>query len=268
MTREILVVGIATGTPEHLTLQAVDALRRIDVVLVADKGEVKSDLSGWRRAVCERFRDDGGPRIIEVPDPSRGSDIDKNDRQYDAGVRDWHAARVAAYEEILRDLPPEQVVGFLVWGDVGYYDSTLRIVDALGERMPISCTVIPGIGAVALLAAAHRIHLNRIGSAIHVTTGRRLVGEFERYGDELGDVVVMLDSYLRCTELVETHPDLWLYWGAYLGMPQEVLLSGRLADVAEELVELRARLKAEHGWVMDTYLLRPPGPVPGAAPSA
>lgn len=256
MTRQILVIGIATGTPEHLTLEAVEALRRLNVVLVADKGEEKAELVQWRRAVCARFRDDEGPRVIAVPDPARGPDAERDTAAYDAGVRDWHAARVAAYEAILRDLPTEAVVGFLVWGDPAYYDSTLRITDALAQRIDLQVTVIPGIGAVSLLAARHGIHLNRIGQPVHITTGRRLVGEYERFGADLGDVVVMLDGSLRCVDLAGRHPDLQIYWGAYLGSPHEVLRAGRLGDLAAELVELRAALKVQHGWVMDTYLLR------------
>ncbi|MBW3085964.1 hypothetical protein KEM60_02175 [Austwickia sp. TVS 96-490-7B] len=258
MPREILVVGIATGTLEHLTLEAVDALRRIDVVLVADKRQDTADLTAWRSDVCARVRDDDGPRVIAVPDPDRGPDATRDATAYATGVRDWHRARVDAYEAVLRDLPEDDVIGFLVWGDPAYYDSTLRIVDALAERISLDCHVIPGIGAVSLLAARHRIHLNRIGHPVHITTGRRLLQEYAAHGADLGDIVVMLDGYLRCTELAATHPDLWIYWGAYLGSEREELRSGRLGDLADELRTLRAALKESHGWVMDTYLLRHP----------
>jgi precorrin-6A synthase len=90
---------------------------------------------------------------------------------------------------------------------------------------------------------------------VHITTGRRLVDEWR---PDLGAVVVMLDGALRCRELVDHAPDLVIHWGAYLGLPQQVLRSGRLADVVDELVSLRAELRAEHGWVMDTYVLTLP----------
>ena len=47
-----------------------------------------------------------------------------------------------------------------------------------------------------------------------------------------------------------------IYWGAYLGMPNEIVIAGPLAEVAERIAEVRAEARAEHGWIMDTYLLR------------
>ena len=73
----------------------------------------------------------------------------------------------------------------------------------------------------------------------------------------LGTVVVMLDGHLHCRELATTHPDTVIHWGAYVGMPQQELRSGRLADVIDEIVQLRADLRATHGWVMDVYALTP-----------
>ena len=56
---------------------------------------------------------------------------------------------------------------------------------------------------------------------------------------------------------MEQAPDLVIHWGAYLGLPQQTLRSGRLADVIDDLIALRAELRAEHGWIMDVYLLSP-----------
>ena len=252
----VWVIGIGTGDPGLLTYEAAAALRQVDVFLVADKGGAKHDLVQARRALCEHAIGDTHPyRLVEVPDPQRGPDAERDATAYDTGVRDWHAARVAAYASIIDDLPDDSQVGFLVWGDPAFYDSSLRIVDALQEKVgPFQVRVIPGISAPQLLAARHAIPLNRIGAPIHITTGRRLV---EEYSPDLGDVVVMLDGHLACRGLVERHPELQVYWGAYLGGRHEVLRAGRLADVIDELVTLRAALREQHGWVMDTYLLRP-----------
>lgn len=256
MVSTVHVIGIGTGEPGLLTYEAAAALREVDVFLVADKGEVKQDLVEVRRALCEHVIGDSHPyRFIEVPDPKRGPDAERNAAEYGAGVRDWYAARVRAYAAIIDGLPADSHVGFLVWGDPAFYDGTLRIVRTLQETSgPFEVRVVPGISAPQLLAARHAIPLNRIGTSIHITTGRRLV---EEYSPDLGDVVVMLDSHLACRELVGRYPDLWFYWGAYLGGPSEELRAGRLADVIDEVVALRARLRETHGWVMDTYLLRP-----------
>ena len=152
-------------------------------------------------------------------------------------------------------LEPGIVVGFLVWGDPAFYDSTIRVVDRLARHRPVNSVVIPGISAFQTLAAAHGIVLHQIGQPVHVTTGRRLVTE---WSPGLGTVVVMLDGHLACRHLVETHPALVIHWGAYVGMPQQTLRAGRLVDVIDEIVDVRARLKQEHGWVMDVYALSLP----------
>jgi precorrin-6A synthase len=47
-----------------------------------------------------------------------------------------------------------------------------------------------------------------------------------------------------------------IYWGAYIGTPDEVLIAGPLAEVAETIRTRRAELREQHGWIMDSYLLR------------
>lgn len=263
-TRRIHVVGIGAGSPEHVTAEAAAALAEVDVFLVADKGETKDELVALRRSICERFVPADHPyEVVAVPDPQRGPDAARDGAQYAKGVADWHAARTEAYVRVVEGLPPEAVVGFLVWGDPAFYDSTIRVVDAIGERLATTVRVIPGISAFQALAAAHGVVLHRVGEPVHITTGRRLVDDWTRAGEaglDLGTVVVMLDGHLRCRELVATAPATTIHWGAYVGMPQQELRSGRLDEVIDEVVELRARLREEHGWVMDVYALTPSRP--------
>lgn len=255
--RQVKVIGIGAGSPGHLTQEAIAALRSVDVFLVADKGAAKDELVSVRRALCAQFIDgtEGEDyRFVTVTDPVRGPDAERDDTAYRSGVADWHAARADRYADVIADLPDDAVVGFLVWGDPAFYDSTIRVVDAIGERLPIDPHVVPGISAFQALAAAHGIVLHAVGQPVHITTGRRLAAE---WSPALGSVVVMLDGHLACQALVERAPDLVIHWGAYLGLPQQTLRSGRLADVIADLIALRAELRAEHGWIMDVYLLSP-----------
>ena len=255
--RQVKVIGIGAGSPGHLTQEAITALRSVDVFLVADKGAAKDELVSVRRALCAQFIDgtEGEDyRFLTVTDPVRGPDAERDDTAYRSGVADWHAARADRYADVIADLPVDVVVGFLVWGDPAFYDSTIRVVDAIGERLPIDTHVVPGISAFQALAAAHGIVLHAVGQPVHITTGRRLAAE---WSPALGSVVVMLDGHLACQALVERAPDLVIHWGAYLGLPQQTLRSGRLADVIDDLIALRAELRAEHGWIMDVYLLSP-----------
>ena len=47
-----------------------------------------------------------------------------------------------------------------------------------------------------------------------------------------------------------------IHWGAYLGMDDEILVSGRVGEVADEIVRRRAEARERKGWIMDAYLLR------------
>jgi len=256
---EVLVVGIGSGDPAHLTGEAVAALNRVDVFLVADKGATKADLTALRTELCRTVITHDRYRVVEVADPERGPDAERDRATYAAGVRDWHRARAERYAEVIRtEVGDGGTVGFLVWGDPAFYDSTIRVVGSVAETgLDLRLTVVPGISSVQLLAARHRIVLNGVGGSVHLTTGRRLV---EEYDPRLGDVVVMLDGTLACAGLLERHPDLEIFWGAQLGLPDEALVAGRLVDVLAEIRAVRLGLRAERGWVMDTYLLRRPLP--------
>ncbi|HCX90253.1 MAG TPA: precorrin-6A synthase (deacetylating), partial [Deltaproteobacteria bacterium] len=52
--------------------------------------------------------------------------------------------------------------------------------------------------------------------------------------------------------------DIDIYWGGYLGTEDEILLSGKLRDIIEDLERIRIEAKKKKGWLMDTYILRQP----------
>jgi precorrin-6A synthase len=258
VTIQAFVIGIGSGNPDHLTREAVTALNRVDVFLVADKGAAKHDLVQLRQEICRTLITHDHYRVVEVPDPERGPDRERDAADYQAGVAAWHEARAWQYAEIIAsEVADGGTIGFLVWGDPAFYDSTIRIVESINALgIALDLTVIPGISSIQLLAARHKIILNRVGQSIHVTTGRRLLDE---YSLALGDVIVMLDGDLACGGLIVPFGDLMIYWGAQLGLPDEALISGRLREVIDEIRARRAAVRAARGWVMDTYLLRPPG---------
>jgi precorrin-6A synthase len=255
VTIQALVIGIGSGSPDHLTSEAVAALNRVDVFLVADKGAAKHDLVKLRDDLCRALITHDHYRFIELPDPDRGPDRERDAAEYRVGVSAWHDARARRYAEIIAaEVSDGGTIGFLVWGDPAFYDSTIRTVQSIRELgVDLDLTVVPGISSIQLLAARHKIILNQVGQPIHVTTGRRLLDE---YSPALGDVVVMLDGGLACSGLVGRSDDLMIYWGAQLGLCDEVLISGRLSEVIDEIRVSRAAVRVSRGWVMDTYLLR------------
>ncbi|WP_405824613.1 precorrin-6A synthase (deacetylating) [Streptomyces sp. NBC_01390] len=250
--RRIQVIGIGAGDPDQLTLQAVRALRSTDVFFVLDKGEARSDLVGLRRHLLDTHVPEGTYRLVEVRDPDR--DRTAGNAAYSRAVGDWRRARAEIYERLIAgELGADESGAFLVWGDPSLYDSTLGILeDVLGRgTVEFGYGVVPGISGVSALAARHRTGLNRVGRPVQITTGRRLAEEFPAGVD---DVVVMLDAHQAFRE--HTDEDIDIFWGAYLGTPDELLVSGPIAEAAPRIERLRARARERKGWIMDTYLLR------------
>lgn len=244
--RELLVIGVGAGDPDQVTIQAVKAMNRVDTFFVIGKGSEKQDLLDLRIGILEEHVT-GEYRVVEITDPPR----DRTPSDYEGVVDDWHDRRASIFEE---KFAAEAGVGaILVWGDPSLYDSTLRIVERVLARgnVAFDVAVIPGVTSVQSLAAQHRIVLNRIGESIHITTGRKLA---EGLPDGVDNAVVMLDAHCTFTEVAGEDVHIW--WGAYLGTPDEVLISGNLRDVEDDIVRVRAELRDKHGWIMDTYLVR------------
>ncbi|WP_440092354.1 precorrin-6A synthase (deacetylating) [Pseudomonas syringae] len=256
--KQILLIGMGAGDPEQITLQAVTALNRADVIFILDKGYVDDELLRLRKALCQRYITHDRYRLIQVQDPVRGHAGREEDEPgaYAQGVEDWHQQRAVLFERLLTDeLGEDQVGAFLVWGDPALYDGTMRILDQVLARGVEAFTyqVIPGITSVQSLVAQHRIPLNRIGESILITTGRRLAADPP---ESHHNVVVMLDAH--CTFERYVGQGLDIYWGAYLGTADELLVAGRLDEVCEQIKQLRTEARSRKGWIMDTYLLRKP----------
>ncbi|HTF69098.1 MAG TPA: precorrin-6A synthase (deacetylating) [Edaphobacter sp.] len=248
--RKLLLIGIGAGNPEYITMQAIKALNRVDVFFVVDKGEAKRDLVRLRNEICDRYIENRSYRVVEIADPVRDPAIS----EYTTRVQHWHRERALIYEEVIaRELQEDQCGALLVWGDPSLYDSTLRIIDqiTLRGRIKFELDVIPGITSMQALAARHKVTLNGIGEGIVITTGRRLSAGLA--GPAQG-TVVMLDGKCSFNSLLDE--DLDIYWGAYLGMDDEVLLSGKLAETASRIEEVCNQQRQRNGWIMDTYLLR------------
>lgn len=244
--QELVLVGIGTGNPDHLTLQAVKALNAVDLILIPRKGRDKSDLAELRHQICAAVVTNPTTVLAEFDLPVR----DAANPDYLARVEDWHDAIAAIWASMIDSHPGAMRVALLVWGDPSLYDSTLRIAARLTPAPKI--TVIAGITAMQGLTAAHAIPVNDLGAAFIVTTGRQL----RQGGWPIGvdSVVVMLDGECSFTQLA---PDgLTIWWAAYVGMENQIAISGALAEVSGQIIEMRAKARAAHGWIMDIYLLR------------
>jgi precorrin-6A synthase len=248
--KRILIIGIGAGDPDYITVQAVKALNRVDVFFLMDKGPAKVKLRALREEICRQHIKGHPHRFVEAPSPPR----DTAPADYRASVDELNEAKQAVFEAMIqREMNDGETAGILVWGDPMLYDSTIRNIEAIAGngRHAIDFEVIPGITAVQALAARHGIPLNRIAEPVLLTTGRKIAEGFPEGIDSAAVLLDGEDTY-RCF----ADQDMEIYWGAYLGTPDEILISGKLKDVASEIHRRRTEARQKNGWIMDTYLIR------------
>jgi len=246
--KKLLIIGIGAGDPDFITLQAVKALGMVDVFFMLEKGAAKDAMVELRREICRRHAGQRSYRVVEAPSPPR----ERRPADYAGCVDDLNRAKQETFERMIAEgLGEGQVGAILAWGDPSLYDSTIRNVEAIASRQGLAYEVIPGISAVQALAARHRITLNTVAQPVEITTGRRLA---EGWPAGVDSVVVMLDGEDTWRRFADQDVDIW--WGAYLGTPDEILIAGRLKDVSDEIHRVRIAARERNGWIMDTYLLR------------
>jgi precorrin-6A synthase len=248
--KKILIIGIGAGDPDYVTMQAVNALNQVDVFFLMDKGASKAKLIELRKEICRRYIKGNKHRFVDATSPewTRGTE------DYFSVVDDLNRDKQALFECLIaQEMTDGECGAFLVWGDPTLYDSTIRIIEIIAGsgRHQLDYEVIPGISSIQALAARHKVPLNRIGQSIEITTGRKMAEGFPEGADS---VVVMLDAedtYKRFAD-----QDIDIFWGAYVGMPDEILVAGKVGDVAGEIERMRADARQANGWIMDSYLMR------------
>jgi precorrin-6A synthase len=227
--RKVLIIGIGAGNPEYVTIQAINALNQVDVFFIPNKGIEKEALKRLRLEICERHIKNTDYRLTDFETPERS----KEPCDYKKNVQEWHSQIEQNYEKLLmEELSDGECGAFLVWGDPTLYDSTLRIIEKIQSKggFALEYEVIPGISSVQALAAKHRIALNRIGESIYITTGRKLA---EGFPNNVDSVVVLLDGEQAFKKIDRAGID--IYWGADIGTEDEILVSGRLSEVANDI---------------------------------
>ena len=247
---ELRLIGIGMGNPDHLTGASKEALQTANVILIPQKGSEKSDLAEMRRHICETVLEKQ-PRFVEFDLPMR----DRNQPDYLKRVDTWHDEIAKIWHEILKkELPKGGAAALMIWGDPSLYDSSLRIAERLKSRVKsLMVKVTPGLTSVQLLTAAHGITLNEIGAPVMISTGRQLREKGWPVGCDT--LVIMLDGDCSFDHLDGEKYLIW--WGAFLGMPNELVISGQLQKCAEIIKSTREKAREQHGWIMDIYLLKP-----------
>lgn len=251
--RTVLLIGIGAGDPGFLTLEAVDAIRVLDVLFIVPKEHAVPELVEAHRSLVDHVRGDAASplRVVELTEPERPW---TDSPRYQEVVDDWRQRREEVWAGAIgRELEPGQTGAFLSWGDPSVYESTLTNLREIEGRglAEFSFRVLPGISSIHALTARHKISLNRQGQAVRITPARLLANGLPPGVD---DVVVLHDSDAAFAKLQSER--VVIYWGAYLGTPDELLISGPLSEVREQIATTRAEALERKGWILDAYLLR------------
>ncbi|MBK5965309.1 precorrin-6A synthase (deacetylating) [Thiocystis minor] len=249
--KKLYLIGMGPGGPQYLTVQAIDTLKQVDVFFMLEKeGRGKEDLLRMRQDILSHYLGDTGYRVVTAASPARRMDAGG----YKEGVQSWHDEKRALFEGLIADeLADGQNGALLLWGDPSLYDQTVSLIADLTARSngALDFEIIPGITSVQVLTARHKIPLNRVGENITITTGRHVETCDPA---EIDNAVVMLDYNASFRRYTGQNMD--IYWGGYLGCPDEVLVAGPVDDVLADLLQTKSEVRDAKGWLMDIYLLR------------
>ena len=244
MIKKVILIGMGPGDVKYLTLEAVDTIKRLDVFLIPGKKDQKRELTQIRKEILSKVKGNAEYRVIEVNFPERKKGV-----RYEETVEEWRKKKQDMLKELILKEDAE-VAGFLIWGDPSIYDGHIAIFQGLKEEVGVEFEVVPGISSYQLLSAKHKVPFTDVAGNLIFTTPRGLKKQ-----DKVSEnTVVFLDNYETYTRINDQGIE--IYWGAYLGTKDEVILSGKLSEVKEKIRDLRRRLRKEKGWIMELYFLK------------
>ena len=179
MTGVLYGVGVGPGASDLLTLRAVNALGKVDVILAA--ASPKNDYSAALETARPHLRADARMLRLEFPMT--------RDR---AVLRD--AWRVAA-EKTQQVLEGGENAAFLTIGDPLVYSTFGYLMQTLRERAPhLPIEIIPGITSIQAAAARAGVILCENGETLRIIPGINSRDELEKALDG-ADTAVILKAY-------------------------------------------------------------------------
>ncbi len=251
--KKLYLIGIGSGNPKHLTVEAVEVLKAIDVFFIFEKDrENSSEINKIRKEILNYYLNENSYRVVnlKVSKRKKGGDL----QSYVQKVLNWRIKKAEALAEGINNHLRDGENGcLLIWGEPSIYDGHIEIVRYILNRglSNFDYEIIPGISSFQVLAAKHKISLSSVGENIHLTTGRRLRQMDEK---DIENTLVLLDNYHTYKKFSTSN--LNIYWGCYLGLSDEIILSGKLRECLPEIERIRKKKREEKGWIMETYLLR------------
>ncbi|MBQ6757637.1 MAG: precorrin-2 C(20)-methyltransferase [Selenomonadaceae bacterium] len=223
-------IGVGPGDPELLTVKAIEALKKIDV-LIAPKTEKKSDSVAL--SIAQPYLKPSVEIIYQtfpmVKDFAEETEVFK-----------------ANTEEILRELQGGRNVGFATLGDPMFYSTYIYIFRLL-EPCGVKIVTIPGVPAFLAIAA----HIGRpLAYGNDILTIIPATADLEAINTALdhANATVLMKVYKNFPEVVDALKA--------RGMIEEAVLVSRCGLDDEKIIADVAAHKQEHLNYLSTILTR------------
>jgi precorrin-2/cobalt-factor-2 C20-methyltransferase len=179
-TGRLYGVGTGPGDPELLTLKAVRALEKADVVAHFAK---RGNAGNARRIVAAHLR----PETIELPLAYPvTTEIARDEDAYRSAIGDFYARSACAVEE---HLAAGRTVAVLSEGDPLFYGSYMHLHARLAHRYPTE--VIPGVTAMSGCWSASGLPIVQGDDVLSVLPGTLAEAELKRRLSDTDAAVIM-----------------------------------------------------------------------------
>lgn len=223
-------IGVGPGDPELLTVKAINALKKIDV-LIAPKTEKKSDSVA-----------------LGIVQPYLKSSVEIIYQTFPM-VKDFAEEKEifeANKEEILRELRGGKNVGFATLGDPMFYSTYIYIFKLL-EPCGIKIVTIPGVPAFLAIAAQIGRPLAYGNDILTIIPATAELDAIKNFLDK-ADATVLMKVYKNFPEIVDALK--------INGMIDEAVLVSRCGLDDEKIITDIAAHKDEHLNYLSTILTR------------
>lgn len=160
MKGKLYGVGVGPGDPGLLTLQGVNALKKVDVVCAPVSGPKGESLA---------------LRVVEKSGLLRGKDVLKLVFPMTRDKEALQRSRREAAMRILHELEKGRDVAFVTLGDPGLYSTFTYLLEELGERADIK--TIPGVTSISACLAASNTSLARGNEGIAILPASEAQGK-------------------------------------------------------------------------------------------
>ncbi len=214
----LYVIGVGIGKPQFLTLEAIEKLKKSDIVIVPKS---KKSSRSVAFSVIKDFVDKDKIHFFSFPTTN---DKDELKEAYDSQ---------AAFIKSLLD--NGKTVSYTTIGDVSVYSTFNYLAERL-KNLEVDFEIIPGIPSFVALADRVKIPLTLKGESLAVVEMKKGVEQIVKLFEFFDTVVIMkinnrIDELRKIVEIVKPK-DAWL--GKNLFLEEEKIINLNENETIEE----------------------------------